>query len=87
MRPLLARTLTTLLLPAALAACGPPCNQDHRCAVDGVAGQPLAVCNGDEYITCDEGNRGATIFCVSQPRKAICGAGGWAFESAPLASE
>ena len=89
MRTLFVRLSSMLLLTASgmLAACGPPCNQARRCAVDGEAGQPLEICNGDDFVTCEDGNRGAVVFCENQSRKVVCGPGGWSFEYAPLPSE
>jgi hypothetical protein len=53
--------------------------------VVGAAGADTEVCNGDDYVTCNDGNRGDVIYCGAQPRKAVCGADGWSFESAPAA--
>ena len=69
---------------ANLSACGPHCNDDTICAVEGQAGDSTGVCDGSDFVQCDDGHRGATIFCGNMPRKAICGAGGWSFEYAPL---
>jgi len=76
--------LLALLATAGLAACGPACDHSNVCAVEGQAGDDTGVCDGSDFVTCDDDHRGQVIFCESQPRKAVCGAGGWSFEYAPL---
>ena len=77
---------SSLLVFAALAlsACGPACDHQNICAVQGQAGDDTGVCDGSDFVTCNDDHRGQVIFCDSQPRKAVCGAGGWSFEHAAL---
>lgn len=85
MRTLVATLALAVSLP--LVACGPACDSSNVCAVQGQAGDDTGVCDGSSFITCDDDHRGQVIFCESQPRKAVCGAGGWSFEYAPLPAQ
>jgi hypothetical protein len=69
---------------ALFAGCGPACDHSNVCAVEGNAGSDTGVCDGSDFVHCDDSHRGQVIFCGNQPRKAVCGAGGWSFEYAPL---
>ncbi len=79
--------LFALVVSLALSACGPACDSKNVCAVEGNAGADTMVCDGSNFVSCDDGHRGVAIFCVDQPRKAICGADGWSFEYAPLPAQ
>lgn len=74
-----------LLASTTLAACGPACHTANLCAVDGTAEEDKLVCDGSDFVACDDDHRGVTIFCDDLPRKASCGRSGWSFEYAPLA--
>ena len=65
----------------AQAGCGPHCDRAHVCAVDGRPPN-VEVCDGDEFRTCGNGNRGAQIDCGEAPRRAVCTLDGWTFENA-----
>jgi hypothetical protein len=79
--------LSVVFMLGTLAGCGPACDSSNVCAVQGQAGDDTGVCDGSSFITCDDDHRGQVIFCQSQPRKAVCGAGGWSFEYAPLPAQ
>jgi len=72
----------TLVLIAALSsACGPRCATESVCAVLG-SGANFEVCNGDDWVACDDSTRGVAIACVNSPRTAVCSPSGWTFENA-----
>lgn len=68
-----------MLIVTAQLACEPPCNTANVCAVTGRPPDTL-VCDGGDWVHCDEANRGKTAVCGEQGRRAVCTPSGWAFE-------
>jgi len=75
--PLVALFALMLLAPG----CGPPCTKAGICGVDG-NGSDIAVCDGDNYVKCEDATRGKVIGCDPKPQEAVCTPNGWAFEPA-----
>jgi hypothetical protein len=64
------------------AACGPRCDHSSVCAVVG-AGTAEQVCDGSDYRSCGDSNRGQMIPCVHTPQTAECTPTGWTFTTTP----
>ena len=81
---MLARIATLVLAAAAACAagCGPSCNNSSLCAVVGT-GADIQVCDGSDYRSCNDSNRGQQVPCVHKPEIAICTTSGWTFVPAP----
>ncbi len=62
------------------AGCGPRCDQSSLCAVVGT-GDNIQICDGNDYKSCGDNNRGQTIPCVHQQQVAECSPTGWTFLS------
>jgi hypothetical protein len=77
---MLARIATLVLAAAtlAVAGCGPQCNSSSVCAVVG-SGSDIQVCDGSDYRSCNDGNRGEQVPCVHRPEIALCTTTGWTF--------
>ena len=79
--PLVLVLLGPLLGLTLLVGCGPACDSKNVCAVTGKPGD-VDVCDGKDFITCDDKHRGQEILCpAAEAKKAVCGAAGWSFES------
>jgi len=63
------------------AGCGPACNASSVCSVTGM-GADEQVCDGSNFVTCDDGDRGKTIACMQRAEVAVCTPSGWAFQPA-----
>ena len=72
-------TIAALALVAAAFGCTPPCNSAAVCAVNG-QNENATVCDGKDYVSCTDKNRGQVISCVHQPEHAVCTPQGWTFE-------
>jgi hypothetical protein len=62
--------------------CGSVCNGQNLCSVTG-SGSDIRVCDGGDFRLCDDNNRGQTINCTHDNRRAVCTPDGWAFETTP----
>jgi hypothetical protein len=61
--------------------CGGVCGHSNACAVEG---QPpdLKICDGSDYRSCGDGNRGQAVSCVHGAQQAVCTLEGWTFQPA-----
>ena len=60
-----------------LVGCGQPCDSEHLCDVDSDA----KVCDGKNFSSCGDSNRGERIECVRTPRAAVCTPTGWTYDN------
>ena len=71
------------LLIGLLLGCGPVCDSSNKCAVSGHP-PDVRVCDGSDFRSCGDGNRGQQVGCTNSPKQAVCTPDGWAFENATL---
>jgi len=76
----LALAASALALAVGLGACGSICNGQNVCAVTG-AGDDVQVCDGGDFRPCGDGNRGQTLVCSRDFKRAVCTSKGWTFEN------
>ncbi len=74
--------LRLLALSATLlgVGCGALCNTDNACAVTGMA-PDTQVCDGSNFVSCDDSNRGKVVSCPLSNRRATCSPNGWTFDT------
>jgi hypothetical protein len=72
------RSLVSILLFA--AACGPLCDRSSKCALTG-HGSDVQLCDGSDFRSCGDGNRGQVVTCDKSPQEAVCAPSGWAFQN------
>lgn len=81
MRPSLA-TFVFAALATLAAACASPCNKGGTCAVEG-QGNDLTVCDGSDWQSCGDADRGKIIYCGKGAMAAECTTNGWTFVDVP----
>ena len=70
-------SLGLALVSLTAAGCGQPCDADHTCDLDGDG----KICDGHDFVTCADANRGKRIECGRTPRAAVCSPSGWAYDN------
>ena len=76
---LFSRSLVALGLSLGVAGCGALCNTDNACATTGMPGS-IQICDGSDFKSCGDSNRGQTVLCPKIAERAICSPNGWTVE-------
>jgi hypothetical protein len=74
-------SVRALFLLILVAGCGPACDSSNVCAVTGHP-PDVQLCDGNDYRSCSDGNRGQVVSCVHTSKQAVCSPDGWAFQNA-----